>query len=119
MRKMIFALAVLAAGPALAADPMAAYYGNTWIFTAPGESKHVLINADNSAEIQLDDGRAFRGTWSQDGKSVCFHVGADKSCFDDLQGRKAGSSWTGQHDGEHYTGLLRDGRGHAGPQKPK
>jgi hypothetical protein len=59
----------LSAGPALAADLMAGYYGNTVIVTGPGLEVHVHYRADHTLDLTgTRSGTAFKakGTWAID-----------------------------------------------------
>jgi hypothetical protein len=60
---------VLAAGPALAADVMAGYYGNTVVVTGAALSVHVHYRADHTLDVAgTRSGTAFstKGAWTID-----------------------------------------------------
>ena len=109
---MSLSLAASAVADTPEADPMAGYYGNTWQATKHEDSKYLHIDKDMSMQIKLKDDRVFDGTWTREGNRVCFYVGSDEACFDDLLNRMPGEIWTGIgiHDGQSYTGILHEGR---------
>ncbi|MFC3051818.1 hypothetical protein [Kordiimonas pumila] len=93
-----------------AEDLMTGYYGNTWEYKDHEGFKLLHINKDMSMKVKLKDGRVFDGVWDVTDKTVCFRVGDDAACFDDVLGRGAGETWTGTHDDHAYTGIVHEGR---------
>lgn len=110
MRRLIVALCAATAFSAVAADDlMSAYYGNTWEYKDSEGAKLLRLNADGSFQMVHFNGNEYGGKWDIKGRTVCFHVGQDASCFDDIAGRKLGEQWTGPHDGETYKGRIYAG----------
>lgn len=92
-------------------DVMAEYYGSTWEYIGYDGTKYLNIDPDFTFEMLHFDNRAHQGTWEIQGESVCFSVGGDKSCFNDIAGRTKGERWQGIHyTGNPYTGVIHSER---------
>jgi len=70
-----FASACLAfvffAAPAFAADPMAAFYGNTLVVTSPRGVHKIAYGADHTYTSTDSDGKSSNGTWEIKGDQLC------------------------------------------------
>ncbi len=120
MRRILAGVAaVLISGAALAADPLATYYGNTVVITdAKGQMGRSLINPDHSFVSYQPDGTPVRGIWETDGKQICYTVTAPpppqgqqapRVCRP-LVSHRVGDSWTITQNGQNWTATLRAGR---------
>ncbi|MBL8270298.1 hypothetical protein [Steroidobacter sp.] len=114
MRSSIAAFLLMTAFAATAAepaqDPMKAFYDNTWEYQDSTGVKLLRLDADGTFDMVHFNGNTYQGTWDLKGKKVCFHVGKDVSCFEDIAGRALGEKWTGPHDGKTYSGRVYAGR---------
>ncbi len=120
MCKVLICVAViLMPAEALAADPLAAYYGNTVVITdAKGQMGRTLINPDHSFVSYQPDGTAVRGVWETDAKQICYTVtspappqgqAAPRVCRP-LVAHRVGDSWTISQNGQNWTATLKPGR---------
>jgi hypothetical protein len=120
MRKIILgSFAVLYATAALAADPLAVYYGNTVVITDDkGEMGRTLINPDHSFVSYQPDGTPVRGVWQTDGTQICYTATspappqgqqAPRVCRP-LVPHNVGDSWNITQDGKTWTATLKAGR---------
>lgn len=115
MRKLLALVGIMnicfAVSAAEDSDVMAGYYGNTWEYIGYDGTKFLHINADTTFEMLHYDNRVFQGIWEIHGKKVCFNIGDDSSCFDDMAGYVQGQEWKGlHHTGNPYTGVIHAGR---------
>src|SRR5581483_9085799 len=119
MLRMLACFSVLfMAAWASAADPLAAYYGNTVVITDPkGQMGRTLIDPDHSFVSYQPDGTPVRGVWETDGTQICYTVTnpvppqgqkAPRVCRP-LVAHKVGDSWTITQDGKTWTATLRAG----------
>lgn len=93
------------------ADVMAGYYGNTFEYVGWDGTKYLHINEDLTFDMLHFDNRVFQGKWERRGERVCFMIGEDDSCFDDMMGYAGGQQWQGiHHTGNPYTGIIHKGR---------
>lgn len=112
--------ALLLAGPAFAADPMAARYGNTVVAKgADGGETKMFYNADKSFSATLPDKSEIKGTWeiTADGnlcltqKEPAPAADAKPVCNPFDATRKVGDTWeTKNQAGETVTVSLVAGR---------
>jgi enterochelin esterase family protein len=93
-----------------AADPMSGYYASTWEYKDAEGTKYFNINEDKSVRLKLFDGRVFDGTWEYAGSEVCFYLGSDKACAQDMLHRQPGEAWAGTHEELIYSSVLREKR---------
>ena len=103
-------------GSAIAADPMAAYYGNTLHETrANGTQSWFLFNADHTFTSRSSSGATSKGSWHLDKqRETCISMpnspaNARPACVK-LHAERVGDSWErqGPHGTEHY--VLEAGR---------
>lgn len=101
MRRMVLGLAcgALAVGPAMAADttapdPMAGFYGNTLIVTAPDGASRWQYHPDHTYTMVNDKGVGMTGIWGIVGKQICEGPSDQKPQCHLLPGPKqAGDTW--------------------------
>ena len=86
-------------GVAFAADPMAAFYGNTLKVTGPDGTMKIWYKADKTYTGVDAKGAKMSGTWDVTGDQVCAvqkdpapAAGQEKHCGK-AEARKVGDSW--------------------------
>ncbi|HEY2179632.1 MAG TPA: hypothetical protein VGH15_13720 [Caulobacteraceae bacterium] len=104
MRKMLIAAGIfgLAAAPALAADVMAGYYGNTVVVTGAALEVHVHYRADHTLDVSgKRSGQAFatKGAWKIDKGRICRTYdapppGVPNPFCSPLASHKVGDTWS-------------------------
>jgi hypothetical protein len=118
----IFAGGVLALalgiGTALAADPLASFYGNTLLAKdKDGNVTKIWYSPDNTFKTAMGDQQT-KGTWEMKGEEVCVTQtepapAADQQnpfCFTESEARKVGDTWTvNDPDGNPITLTLQSG----------
>jgi hypothetical protein len=100
VRVILAAAAVVALTmPALAADPMANYYGNTLVGKSERGEMHMWYKADNTYTSTFND-RPSAGTWAAEGDKVCLTqtvppapAGTPPRCFP-MAAHTVGDTWT-------------------------
>jgi hypothetical protein len=105
MRGMVMAASFIALGaaPAIAADIMAGYYGNTVVVTGAALSVHVHYRADHTFDVAgTRSGTAVstRGSWKIDDKGLICRTyetpppgSPNPFCFP-IQAHKVGDTWS-------------------------
>jgi hypothetical protein len=116
MKRFLLTVAVLAfsAGAALAADPLANYYGNTLVVTGPDGMFKIWYKADKSYTGLDAKGAKISGTWAVTGDQICVSqtspapaAGQQKNCGNVAADKKVGDTWQNTwSDGKKYSQSL-------------
>jgi len=121
MKKLVFAVAMLAAlaAGAASAETIQNAFGNTVVVTyADGRSVSYHFNEDGTFTGQAPGGMGLRGRWSIDGEQLCLIPpgGQAPTCTEIASDKVVGDTWTqAAADGSEMTVTLQSGRdSHAG-----
>lgn len=115
---LVMCAAVLIGGTALAAEPLASFFGNTLIVKdAKGERK-MWYKPDHTFNGSAPGGRTFAGTWSVKGDQLCSirtepapEPGHGEWCRPLPGDKKPGDTWEGKNrQGEPVTFSLMAGQ---------
>jgi hypothetical protein len=112
-------IVALVAGPALADDPMANFYGNTVVSTGGIAEVHTHYRPDHSFDMvasRMGFSRTFKGTWTVDAKNnLCRTFVGDvppdtqNPLCTPLMPRKVGDSWSMEVNGSMRQITLKAG----------
>lgn len=94
--------AIMMAGPALAADPMASAYGNTVVTVyGDGTTVNIYVNEDGTYTASSPAGES-AGTWAISGGQTCFTQSSPQAgpptCSKTVS-KNVGDTWTGTGQG--------------------
>jgi len=116
MKRFLLTVAVLAlsGGAALAADPLANYYGNTLVVNGPDGAFKIWYKADKTYTGLNASGVKISGTWAVAGDQICVTqtspapaAGQEKHCGGVAPDKKVGDTWQNTwNDGKTYTQSL-------------
>jgi hypothetical protein len=116
IKSAIFVAAfAFAAAPAFAADPMAAYFGNTAVVTdATGAVVKYQFDAGGKYTLVAPDGAKLTGTYTVADGKICLKPADPKTaggCAPQTDGKKVGDTWDITNDqGQKLTVKLVAGR---------
>ena len=68
----VLVASVAFAGAAFAASPIESLFGNTVVITSTSGVTKAMVNADNTYETLMPDGKSVKGTWAADGDNTCY-----------------------------------------------